>query len=461
MKMLSKPDPLFAGTSPLVDRARLAQFADALAVAVALSLPWSTSATSILIGLWLVALVPTLDFSMLRRELLAPAGGLPALLWCVAALGMLWADVSWSERIAGLGGYRKLLLLPLLLAQFRRSGQAEWVLLGFVASCAVLLAVSAGLAFIPGLTWRGNTHVGVPVKDYIVQSELFAVCAFGLFGLAAAKWRSHRRHALAFLLAAILFAANIVYVETARTTLVAMVVLLVLFGFFQFGWRGGLLTCACAALLACAVWASSPYLRERVSRTVQELQVSDTGNIINSVGLRLEYWRNSLAFIAQAPIVGHGTGAIPELFRRKATAQTDPQAITTNPHNQVLVVALELGLLGTTVLLAMWIAHLRLFSRGCGKQRVQDLAAGGGEAAGHTQRAAAMPAQTAPLPHQSLLTWFGLVIVVQNVVCSMFNSHLFDFSQGWLYVWGVGVLGGSMLHASTVAGRQALRSATA
>ena len=54
----------------------------------------------------------------------------------------------------------------------------------------------------------------------------------------------------------------------------------------------------------------------------------------------------------------------------------------------------------------------------------------------------------------SLLAWFGLIVVVENVVASMFNSHLFDFSQGWLYVWGVGVLGGSILHASSVPGRQ-------
>jgi hypothetical protein len=28
----------------------------------------------------------------------------------------------------------------------------------------------------------------------------------------------------------------------------------------------------------------------------------------------------------------------------------------------------------------------------------------------------------------------------------LFNSYLFDFSQGWLYVVGVGVAGGMVLH---------------
>ena len=34
------------------------------------------------------------------------------------------------------------------------------------------------------------------------------------------------------------------------------------------------------------------------------------------------------------------------------------------------------------------------------------------------------------------------MVAVQNVVGSFFNSYLFDFSQGWLYVLGVGVAGG-------------------
>lgn len=44
-----------------------------------------------------------------------------------------------------------------------------------------------------------------------------------------------------------------------------------------------------------------------------------------------------------------------------------------------------------------------------------------------------------------LAEWIGLVVVVQNIVGSLFNSHLFDFAQGWAYVLGVGVAGGIAL----------------
>ena len=48
-----------------------------------------------------------------------------------------------------------------------------------------------------------------------------------------------------------------------------------------------------------------------------------------------------------------------------------------------------------------------------------------------------------------LAAWIGLVIVTQNIVGSLFNSHLFDFVQGWVYVIGAGVAGGAALRAQS------------
>jgi O-antigen ligase len=388
---------------------KLVQVVDGLAAAVAVSLPWSTSATAILIVLWLIAVVPTIDGAALRREVLSPAGGLPVLLWIAGALGMLWADVSWSERLAGLGGFHKLLLIPLLLAHYRRSAHGNWVIIGFLTSAMVLLALSWVLVLAPDLTWRGRGSPGVPVKDYIVQSEIFAICAFGLIGRAAELLRTRLLWSLVLVLVAAAFVANIGYVATGRTTLVMLAVLLVLFGLRQFGWKGGLIAPAVGLAVAGALWASSPYLRQRVSVAINQVQAYGARDVDTPVGLRLEYWKRSFAFIAEAPLVGHGTGTIAYLFRRDATTETIPTLLTTNPHSQILAVAVQLGLVGVAVLVAMWIAHLALFRE------------------------------------LTLVAWFGLVIVTGNVVASLFNSHLFDFSQGWLYVFGVGVTGGMVL----------------
>ena len=182
-----------------------------------------------------------------------------------------------------------------------------------------------------------------------------------------------------------------------------------LFAFWNFGWKGTI-GIAAAGLVAVGLWLSSAYLRTQVTNIVDEVQRYRSENAITRSGERLEFWRKSTLFVAEAAVIGHGTGSIRELFRRSAIAQSGASAqATANPHNQTFAVAIQLGLVGVAMLYAMWIAHLRMF-RGPG-----------------------------------LFVWIGLIIVVQNVASSLFNSHLFDFVQGWTYVFGVGVLGGMTL----------------
>jgi O-antigen ligase len=399
-----------------LDRQIPKQLADWLAVAVAVSLPWSTSASAILIALWLVALLPILDFATVRRELATAAGGLPVLLWALAAVGMLWADVTWSERFAGLGGFNRLLVIPLLLAQFRHSEHGAFVLYGFLASATCLLITSWAFALIPALGVHGKLGYngkpyGVPVKDYISQSGIFLICALALIGAACEYWRKRETRIIAVLVAlAACFFANIGFVVTSRTTLVVTPFLILALGWRHFGSKGILAACLVVVVLGGALWLTPSFVRDRTLQTFTDMQAYLNVNEGSSLGLHLEFLRKSLLFIKAAPVIGHGTGTIPEQFRNAAVGQTGVSAAgSANPHNQIFTVAIQLGLVGAGVLLAMWSAHLMLFR-------------GGG-----------------------LTAWIGMIIVLENVVSSLFNSHLFDFTQGWLYVFGVGTAGGMVL----------------
>src|SRR5215471_18352154 len=145
------------------DRLFLVRLADWAAVAVAVALPWSTSAVGIAIAVWLVVLLPTLSAASVKRELATAAGGFAVVLWCLGVIGMLWADVSWHDRFAGLGSFHRLLAIPLLLAQFRRSGNGLWVATGFFISSIVLLFASYTIALAFRDRWLGM--YGVPVHD--------------------------------------------------------------------------------------------------------------------------------------------------------------------------------------------------------------------------------------------------------------------------------------------------------
>jgi len=407
----------------VLDRKQVAQLADWTAVGVAVSLPWSTSATSILLVLWLVTLLPTLDFAAVRREIETAAGGLPVLLWLLAALGMLWAGVSWAERVHGLNGFHRLLVIPLLLVQFRRSEHGEWVLYGFFASAVILLLACWALVLAQVQSWPSHLQTyGVLVKDYIAQSTVFLICAMALVWrvcdtLREGSWRV----ALWLAALAVLFLTYLAFVVTSRAAIGVVPFLVVLLGWRQFGWKGILVASCSGAVVSAGLWVSSPNLREFVVLSIHQMQAYGATNADNSVGEHIDFLRKSMTFVRDAPLIGHGTGSIADLFRRSAVGQTGAAGVATvNPHSQIFAVLIQLGLAGALVLLAMWIAHYLLF-----------------RTAGWT-------------------AWVGTVVVVENVVSSLVHSHLFDFTHGWLYVFGVGVVGGMVLRRSPP--RQTLQS---
>lgn len=394
----------------MFDRQQLLQLADWLALGVALSLPWSTSATSIFIVCWLVAVLPTLTAELAWREVASPAGGLPILLWLVAAFGMMWAGVSWPARLGGLDAYNRLLVIPLLLAQFRRSNNGAFVLCGYLTSVSCLVVVSWVYALVPAL-WSHGNYYGVPVKDYIFQTDEFLICGFALLGIAGelasqGKWRP------AVLLAALaaIFLGNLAFVFTSRTGLLVAPFLIAALGWRLSGVRGVITLCLGAAVLGPVLWLSSPHLRDFALNSISALHGYFSSNAVTSSGLHVEFLRKSVGIIEGAPVFGHGTGSIGEQFRRAAAGKSGAAGVVSvNPHNQIFAVAIELGLIGGAILAAMWAAHFILFRR------------------------------------DGWVAWIGTVVVIENVVSSAVNSHLADFSQGWLYVFGVGIAGGTLL----------------
>ena len=391
----------------------------------AASLPWSTTAVSIFMLLWLIVVLPTIRWPAFFEALHAPASYLPLAFFALAFAGLFWIADSWPVGFQGLLPVTKLLAVPLLLYHYERSERGHWVLFAFLAACVLLMGVSWVTYFADWKPSPGGV-AGVPVRNYIDQSHELALCLFVMAPLVMSLAANGHR-AWTFALAAVMlgFYLDMRFVATSRTAFVYFPILLILFAGKYLNRRRAVYFLLFAAVVEFAVMFSSPYLRDRVGRTVEDYKVDRDTTVgrgtdtaaSTSNGLRLAYWRVSIRSISEAPFFGHGTGSTQQLFSREAEGKSGEWGnIIRNPHNQTLYVAIQWGVLGCLVLYAMWYFHLQLF-RG-----------------------------------SFFASWIGLVIVVQNFISSLLNSHLFDFHEGWVYVLGIGVAGGMVARAQRLSG---------
>jgi hypothetical protein len=323
---------------------------------------------------------------------------------------MLWADAPWHDRLRAFGPVGRFLLMPLLFYYFQRSPRGKWIFASFLVSCSLLMALSWIVLFFPALKLATTASDGVPVKNYIDQSQEFSLCMLGLLPVVIMLYRQRRYWAAGGAALATGFLANIAFVASARAALLYLPVLLMLFALRHLSRRMGALLLVAAVILGTVIGFSSSYLRARFSAIATEYHEYEL-NIPASTGRRLEYWQKSLGFFGESWAFGHGTGSIKTLFAREAEGKTGLAGeVTRNPHNQTLNVAIQWGLVGVVVLYLMWLSHLFLFFRG-----------------------------------EGLANWIGLLVVAQNMLSSLLNSHLFDSVEGWIYVIGVGIAGGICL----------------
>lgn len=407
----------FVWTGPNLAAAQAARHkgTENFAIIAAAGLPWSTSLASSCGLAFLLGFLSTVRPAAFCRSLKHPASATALALCLLAVVGVFWADsLSWLERLRGLTPIAKLLGIPVLIYYFSQSDRGRYVFYAFVASCTVLMLYSWIVLYWPALSIHYKSdQPGVPVKNYIDQSQGFVFCAFSLAAVAIeAMRRGWRLIAISAAIIAIALLANLAFVNVARTALVYSPVLALLLAYRYLARRQFWIACPALLAVLAGLWMVSPNLQHKVSAAFTEYKLSQSERGTTSVGQRLELWGKSIELIRAAPVIGHGTGSARILLTRDVEQQASIPAIG-NPHNQTLLFMIQWGLLGAVFLYTMWATHLLTF-RGDG-----------------------------------IIAWIGFVAVVQNILSSLFNSHLSDFYQGWLYVLAVGIAAGAQTRALT------------
>lgn len=384
------------------------------AIALGFAIPISTAATNLLLAAILLLFAVSGDY---RAKLAAIARNQPALavlLFCaVVVLGSAYGSGGAEDNLHYLGKYLSLLLIPLLVPLFSCRADRVRALAAFGAAMLLTLALSYAirygwlphglLAFVDERSqamWGADNPV--VFKLHITQGFLMAFSAFLLAVVASQPGPPALRWAA--LLFSVLAAGNVLLMLKGRTGYAVLAVLGVLMLFERFGRRAIVISVLVIALVGAAAYQWSGSFHERVHLTIAEAGAWQPGKgDQTSIGLRFDYYTNTLAIIQDHPWFGVGTGGFQGAYGERI--KNTGMAPSNNPHNQYLLIAAQLGVAGLAVLLWMYAVYWRQAGRL--EPAFRQIARG---------------------------------VLLAMLVGNLFNSFMLDFTERLFFAWISGVL---------------------
>jgi O-antigen ligase len=388
---------------------RLNLVAGGTAVATAFFLPLSTSLTGILFvlgALWFILAgnwPEKLQFIYQRRALL-----LLAVLFVWMMIGMAYTSVSFTEALATLSKYDKLLLGIFFVPVFLEEKWRKLALHAFFAAIAVTLAVA--LLKEVGL-FSADKKFGhlLVFKDRIQTSFLMAMAAYfsGVLFFEQTLTKMRWLYA-AFFMCCVFFLFSI----DGRSGYFIFFPLLAWLLWSRWRWKGALIAMGASIAILTLAYLFSPAFNIRLQESIHDTHVYQRGENNTSLGLRTEFAKHSLELIKKHPLLGTGTGS----FTAQYAQLNMPEYLKTrNPHNQYIHILVQWGAVGLALLLGMfciqWLDSYQLSS--CFRQIAQ-----------------------------------GTLIAI--ALGSLANSWLLDTTEGHFYVYFMALAFASQLKAKKV-----------
>lgn len=379
------------------------------AIGLGFSLPISVAVDNILFVLAILGWLAAGDLSQKLRTIRSNPVAMAALLFAgVMLLGMSWSPQPLTGLKESIVEALRFALLGVLVTVFTDERTRHRAMAAFLASSVLVLAISfilwSGLvAAIPGV--KGNPGYPVVFKFHITHNVLMAIAAV-LFLLRAVDAQGRKRGLYALLTAAAAF--NIFYMIPGRTGQLAFAAALLYVACSRFRWLGMATAGAGLAAVVAVSWVlPNSVMHQRATLALEEAsawQPDQAQSQRSSIGMRLEFYRNSLHMIASRPLLGTGTGGFPSAYAAQIANTT--MVPTQHPHNAYLLVAAELGVLGLAALIGLLLVQWR--------------------------SAARLPLVSERTAARGLL----VVFLIAGMVSSTFNDHV----EGLFFVWASALL---------------------
>jgi O-antigen ligase len=366
-------------------------------VVLGFSIPISVALDNLLLALLAALFVVGGRYrDKLARILGNPVAVTAALLYAMILVGAFYGHASAAEARLYLGKYIDLIFIGVMLPVFADPETRRRGLLAIGAAMLVTLVASYLGAL--GVLHGRPENSALVFKGQITQNLFLAVFAFAL--LVYAHYRTDRRMRWALRAIAFIAVADVMFLGRGRTGYMAVIVLALYLFFVLARWRG-VLAVVLAALVIGAFSAVVPNsLSARIEQALSEVrQWQPGGQSTTSMGIRLDFYYNSLAIFKAHPLLGVGTGGFEAAYAR---ADKDKNAgPVPNPHNEYFLITGQQGVVGLALLIALFVTQWR----------------------------------TAPKLGDRAATLLARGLVLAMASGCLFNSFLLDHTEGLAFAW--------------------------
>ena len=324
---------------------------------VSISTAMGSVISALVFILWLIHGDFKNHFLQLRSNKVAIAS---LLFFCVNIIGILWS----SEIDLGLEVIKKnwkFLMIPIFMIYIRKEHISLYIN-AFLASIFLSELLSYLIWFdIIDPILKAEKQNPTVFMSHIVYNPLLAVAIY----IVASRILFEKKFSkyMSFIQTLFLFSMVIsMFITGGRTGQILFFIVIFILSFQYF--KNSLFRFLIVSILLTVTIFTSAYnlsdlFKSRVNQTISNI-IEYKSNPNTSVGQRIAYSVNGLNIFLDNPILGVGTGDLVSQMKISTSMQTPDVKAPDNPHNNHLLVAVRLGLLG--LLSFYWIFYSQIKS---------------------------------------------------------------------------------------------------
>ena len=343
----------------------------AACVLLGFSAPISVALDNVLLAILLLGAIFNLRpiLQIARQNPVARAAGL---LFLALFIAMFYGAATPAEAIGALGKYADLIFIPVFIWILKDDAARRSARTAFLVAMGLTLFLSylVGFKLLPIQHWMTSYAVidnPVIFHSHIAQNNMMGFAVF--LALLNLRESISRRAQMLWGAFVVLAVYNVLFMVQGRTGYLILLVLICWFSWAtlarymqsrgrSWGWRQAVSLLLIAVGIVVIAYQASPRLHDRIGLLGTEYQAWQPNHgKETSTGQRLDFYYNSLKIVQNHTLLGVGTGGFPAAFAKQV--QGTDALPTVNPHNEFLLITMQAGLGGLSLLLYLFYTHWR------------------------------------------------------------------------------------------------------